>query len=494
MGMGIWTMHFVGMLAFIMPMVMFYEVLLTIISMLIAILASGFSFFMITGPKMKPAKLAFGGVALGLGIASMHYTGMAAMYDVEISYIPSLFVLSIAVAIGASVAALILMIKSSHVKSYGLIFKFISALVMGFAICGMHYIGMAAAIFYPAADTRRSAYAIDPTNLSYSIVITTIVIMIIALIASKLWSIALEIKNEKLIDAEKKLMVAARSAGMAEVATSMLHNVGNVLNSINISTQVLLARTAANQIDALLKLGNLLEANKNHLDQFLKEDPKGKILGNYLLDLSKYFAEEEKFVHNELTELHTKVQHVKNIIATQQTLSKSESNNENIEVNSLIDYALVINSVEKNTIEIVRNYESNLVVFADKVKLLQILINLTKNAQEALLSSHRRDKKIIINTRTFNKEYVLIEIIDNGVGIKPEDLPLIYNYGFTTKETGNGFGLHTTALSVQAMGGELNAFSEGVDKGAKFTLILKMNRLEQSKKKGIFSFLNIKGS
>ena len=147
MGMGIWTMHFIGMLAFIMPMPMYYDPYLTTLSLLLAVIASAFAFWLIKNRNVKLIPLIFGGVLLGLGIVSMHYTGMSAMLDVKIHYLPSLFFLSIVIAIVTSEVALWLMIKSNTNTQYKMLFKIGSSLIMGLAICGMHYTGMAAAIF-----------------------------------------------------------------------------------------------------------------------------------------------------------------------------------------------------------------------------------------------------------------------------------------------------------------------------------------------------------
>lgn len=146
MGTGIWTMHFVGMEAFITPVPMTYGFFLTFLSLIIAIFASGFSLYWVARPIVTFFSIIIGGILMGVGIASMHYVGMAAMQDVQIRYIPSLFFLSILIAIIASQAALWLMNKSNSSLILAR-FNVVSALVMGAAICGMHYTGMAAAIF-----------------------------------------------------------------------------------------------------------------------------------------------------------------------------------------------------------------------------------------------------------------------------------------------------------------------------------------------------------
>jgi len=154
MGIGIWTMHFIGMLAFSLPMQFSYDVWITVLSLLVGIAASAFAIFVASRRKNSLIKIGFSGLVLGTGIASMHYTGMAAMeMHATISYDTTIVALSVAIAVAAACAALWIMFtlidsKSSHIGKL----KLGAAMIMGIAICGMHYTGMAAAIYTPTAD------------------------------------------------------------------------------------------------------------------------------------------------------------------------------------------------------------------------------------------------------------------------------------------------------------------------------------------------------
>ncbi len=198
MGSGIWSMHFIGMLAFNMDMAMSYNIWWTALSMLVATITAGlaFLFFMIKNPK--PIHYILSGVTLGVAIPTMHYTGMAGMNDVGIHYIPWVFAVSVLIAIVAATAALWLAVHSDQgTYARRVRLKIISALIMGVAICGMHYTGMAAAVFTPTA-TMVSTLAADPTMLA--ILITTIVISImsIALILSTTkYYVTTRLQNEK---------------------------------------------------------------------------------------------------------------------------------------------------------------------------------------------------------------------------------------------------------------------------------------------------------
>ena len=198
MGAGIWSMHFIGMLAFIMPMPMQYNIFWTVLSMFIAILASGFALFLLSKDN-RLSYMALGGVLIGLGIATMHYIGMLGMEGhVHIRYEPGLFFLSILIAIVATEMALWLALRLSkdHFKKYRLLVKMMGALVMGAAICGMHYTGMAAAVFTPAASAAHNL-SIPQTRLAFYVAATTLMILAVALLASTYKRILFAIQNEK---------------------------------------------------------------------------------------------------------------------------------------------------------------------------------------------------------------------------------------------------------------------------------------------------------
>lgn len=464
-GAGIWSMHFIGMLAFKMDMPLNYNINLTILSMIVAIFASGFALLILKAKVMKLINYIFGGIILGLAIAAMHYTGMAAMtIDMDIHYLPSLFFLSILIAILASEAAIWLAIKSTTViPRMQFRLKFVSAFIMGAAICGMHYTGMAAAVFTPKTNfTTMTHGVINPEMMAISIAAVTFIILGIAFVASSY--------KESL---NQQLLLTARQAGMAEVAASVLHNVGNVLNSVTVSSATLLERIDKSKLVLLSDLNQLLDEHKDQLDVFIKKDPRGKELPNFIGSLSAYWETEKKELDNELKTLTKNIEHIKNIIASQQDLSRVSEFEQVISIENVLEEAILITGIDnpKYAIQITKNYQKLKPVLVDKVKLLQILVNLFQNAKEAFSSSEKQNKFIQINLSHNNASFY-IKIIDNGIGISKENLTKIFGYGFTTKESGHGFGLHTSAISAKEMGGLLKAASEGPEKGAIFTLEL----------------------
>lgn len=200
MGAGIWSMHFIGMLAFIMPMPMVYSLSWTSLSLLVAILASGLALYILRDPGRQVIDLMMGGILIGLGIATMHYMGMEGMTNyVSIHYLPGLFSMSIGIAIFAAEAALWLALRSNQGsirKQFNL--KIISALVMGVAICGMHYTGMAAAVFTPLANAKMSGETIRPDLLAFFVAGMTGLIISLALTVSNYYKhMNNAVQNEK---------------------------------------------------------------------------------------------------------------------------------------------------------------------------------------------------------------------------------------------------------------------------------------------------------
>jgi PAS domain S-box-containing protein len=284
---------------------------------------------------------------------------------------------------------------------------------------------------------------------------------------------------EKVADLNKQLLIAARQSGMAEVASSVLHNAGNVLNSVNVSATLITEQIKRSQLAGLRDLSALINAQSAHLSEFIETDPRGKQLPAFLAMLADYWESEQQSALTELDNLNRNIQHVKDIIATQQSLTGTSGFEEPVKLAHVIENALKIASasLEHNSISIKREYEDLPSTLVDKSKLLQILINLLQNAKDAIAARPPGLKTITIKTvRKQNVFRVLIK--DNGVGIQPGDLTRIFSFGFTTKATGHGIGLHYSALSAKGMGGSLTAFSAGSGEGATFALEIPYKEIE----------------
>lgn len=464
MGAGIWSMHFIGMLSFNMPhMTMHYDLLWTILSLIVAVLISGFALFLLKTQIIHVRQLAFGGIILGIGIASMHYLGMEGMRgDMDIHYLPDIFFLSVLIAILASEAALWLAIKSNAVVARTRVrLKIISALVMGVAICGMHYTGMFAAVFTPKNSHLASAGALDPAVLSIAIAGVTFVILGIAFFASSYK----EAVNHQQLE-------IARQLGMAEVAASVLHNVGNVLNSVNVSVNLLSEKISHSRLNELKDLEKLLKDHQHDFADFLASS--GSQLPTYLMMLHECWEKEKSILLDEADLLVRHIQHIKDIVSAQQNLSKIKGIEHVVSIQEMLDEVLLMTNLTNNNEEIAiqKHYENTPPMTVDKLKLLQILVNLMSNAKDALKASTQENKCITLSLRIKNKNTMQIDVGDNGIGILPEYLKKVFVYGFTTKPSGHGYGLHASALAVKEMGGMIFVESLGLEKGTTFRVEL----------------------
>jgi len=611
MGAGIWSMHFIGMLAFDMPMSMPYDLFWTVSSMVVAIIVAGFALFLLqkTGRALK--YMVMGGALLGLGIATMHYMGMEGMkIHTNISYIPSLFVLSIVIGIIASEVALWLVLKSTQGSfKTQLRLKILSALIMGAAICGMHYTGMAAAIFTPLAHTSMHTMTIiEPYTLAFYIAGTTGLIILIALVISaykqfivaaqnekdflnglldnlsdgvlacdskgritvfnhalqemlkfpldspfpKEWNkyfsltdpsdrrivtederplfralrgeriqdleLELELKGRKnkyniIVDGQaiinrqgkkigaviaihdvtkrkkserdiellhQQILESARRAGMADVATSILHNIGNVLNSANVSMGLLQEILGQQHHTKLITIGSMMKEHMDNIGDYLLQDSKGKLIPQYLVALVDVIEKDFTNMNQEISNLSKQLQHIRDIVAAQQSVGGVVGFSEKVFLPEVLDVALKMSgaSLENPSLKVEKTFEEMPFILVDKSKLLQILVNLIKNAKDSLIECNQEGQKklmLSIKKNPSKVDTVNVTVSDNGMGISKENLIKIFSFGFTTKKQGHGFGLHSCALVAKELGGDLQVVSDGVGKGAAFILRLPLN-------------------
>jgi PAS domain S-box-containing protein len=279
------------------------------------------------------------------------------------------------------------------------------------------------------------------------------------------------------LELQKQLVTVARQAGMMQVATSILHNIGNVLTTLNISVTLLQEIISFSELNHFPKIAHLIEEHKENLVGYLFQDPKGKFLPEFIVVLAQLWEKENLHMRNELDLIEKNVQHIKNIIKLQQSMSGTLGIKEKVEINHLLDelVAMEAKEFEKYDIEIFKEYSDIPEISLDRGRLMQILVNIIRNALDAL-KEQKESKKIIYRTVLVNQK-IRIEISDTGCGIDKKNLINIFSYGFTTKKEGHGFGLHTSAILAREMGGQLIANSEGVGKGATFTLILSFQEI-----------------
>jgi len=274
----------------------------------------------------------------------------------------------------------------------------------------------------------------------------------------------------------QELLSVSHQAGMAEVATSVLHNVGNVLNSVNISATVVADNAKNSKAAYLGKVVALVNEHKADLGAFLTEDPKGRQLPDFLKQLAAQWTAEQRHAVQEMDLLRKNIEHIKDIVAMQQNYAKISGVTESVKVVDLVEDALRMEAgtLVRHQVELIRDYAEIPAIVLEKHKTLQILVNVIRNAKHACDAADRRDKRLRIQVAK-SAAGVRVALTDNGVGIARENLVRIFNHGFTTRTGGHGFGLHSGALAAREMGGSLTVQSDGLGCGATFTLELPMH-------------------
>jgi two-component system NtrC family sensor kinase len=279
-------------------------------------------------------------------------------------------------------------------------------------------------------------------------------------------------RTQALQDAQERAVGLARQAGMTEVATNILHNVGNVLNSVNTSSAMLAEHLRSSRLEMLEKVAAMLVERRADLATFLTTDERGLRLPEYIAKLSLHLAAERRDMLEATSSLHQHVDHIRTIVDLQQNYAKGKTVLEVASMADLIEDALRINTAAlgRHEVTIERHLDAVPPLPVDKHKVLQILLNLISNAKYALQENAPTDRVVRVTLERVGGNRVRVEVSDNGMGIAPENLPRIFRHGFTTRKDGHGFGLHSSAIAAQALGGSLNVHSDGPGRGARFTL------------------------
>jgi len=427
MGGGIWSMHFVAMLAFIMPTPMSYDIGLTTLSLVVAMFVTGGGFYVISRHSGSLLRLVLSGIFMGLGIAAMHYTGMAAMREhVDLSYDRIFVALSLIIAIGASTAALWLAFRTTDLGQ-----KLIAAVVMGLAISGMHYTAMGGTTFAahgPVPEVHGYA-SLDHTNLALAVAGTTFVILASALIASLSEQKRAE---EALREAQADLAHVTRVTTLGEIAASIAHEVNQPL-----------AAVVANA-----------EACLRWLDRGTPDLDAARRSVEWIIDDA-----------NRASEVIRRVRALAN---------KSDVEKAPLDINDVVKevIALVQGELVSHRVSLRMEFANALpVVPADRVELQQVVINLVMNGIEAMQSVADRPRELLIRSLQDETQQVLVSVTDCGVGISAENADRLFNAFFTTKTNGMGMGLSICRSIIEAHGGRLWA-SANLPHGATFQFTL----------------------
>ncbi|ORL64998.1 DAHL domain-containing protein [Pseudomonas putida] len=281
-------------------------------------------------------------------------------------------------------------------------------------------------------------------------------------------------RTRELKNAQSELLASARQSGMAEIATNVLHNVGNVLNSVNTSCDLISRWLRSSKSQGLGKAMQLVNAHPDDLGRFLTEDEKGKLLPGYLNQLVDAIAQEHQEMLEELGRMTKSIDHIKEVVATQQSYAGAKSMAEPLYIQELIDDALRMNAgaLTRHQVTVIKTYSDAPQIMGDKHRLLLILINLISNAKYAMSGMGNATRTMTLGVRIVDDAFLEISVKDEGEGIAPENMARIFAHGFTTRKEGHGFGLHSCALAAIEMNGHLTAHSDGPGQGALFTLQL----------------------
>jgi len=289
---------------------------------------------------------------------------------------------------------------------------------------------------------------------------------------------ALKHAAKELEAANAALVDSSRFAGMAEVATGVLHNVGNVLNSVNVSGNVISERLRRSKVIELGKVAGLLTLQAADFAGFVARDPRGPHIPELISRVAEALRAEHADLIEEVDSITKNIAHIKEIVSMQQGFAKGDGIVEPLGIQALVDDAIKINSASltRHRIAVVQAYEEVPHVVVDKHLILQILVNLLRNAKQAVQESGIEPRRIVVKIKSKGTDFVTVAVQDTGIGIAPENLTRIFSHGFTTKKNGHGFGLHSSALAASGMGGSLNVQSDGPGKGATFILELPVHQ------------------
>jgi C4-dicarboxylate-specific signal transduction histidine kinase len=288
-------------------------------------------------------------------------------------------------------------------------------------------------------------------------------------------------RTHELRRTQSELVAAARQAGKAEIATNVLHNVGNVLNSVNVSAALVTANVRASKVQGLSRAVLLMSEHTNDLAAFVTTDPKGKLLPGYLSQLADVLVTEQRGLLEELMAMTKSVDHIKEIIAIQQAHAGASTVVELVRIDELVEDALRLNAGSLTSGEggVVRAFAPVPAMALDKGRILQILVNLVGNARQAMAAVPDREPRLTLSVAVVEDRTLRIGVADNGIGIAPDNLARVFAHGYTTKKDGHGFGLHSAVVAAREMGGTLAVHSDGLGAGAAFTLEVPITMAEE---------------
>lgn len=287
-------------------------------------------------------------------------------------------------------------------------------------------------------------------------------------------------RTEDLKKLNARIGEIARNAGKAEVASGVLHNVGNVLNSVNVSSTMIRELLGRSKMTSVRKLSEMLRAAGDNVADFILNDEKGREIPRFLALLGEEVENERQAMIRELNVLSDNIGHIKNIISMQQSYAGSYGVFEAVDPVDLFEDALRINmdGIVDYGIQVKKQYIDVGEIYIDKHKALQIIINLISNAKYAVIDSGKEFREIILKLESSAENELSFIVTDNGIGIDAADIGHLFEYGFKRRKGGHGFGLHHSALVANELGGSIRVHSDGLGKGATFVFIVPVEKHE----------------
>jgi|GEM_PF-7073379 len=286
--------------------------------------------------------------------------------------------------------------------------------------------------------------------------------------------------EEELKEMHKRLLDVSRQAGMAEVATGVLHNVGNVLNSVTTCVSTLRDSLEGSRVNDLSEAAALLRDHRSDLSSYLSGE-RGEQFFAFIDALSGRLQDESSTQRKELQAIDGHVQHICQIVSMQQNYAKVLGVQERVRLSELVEQAVMINAagLERHGVKLVVESQDDPEVFIERHKVLQILVNLISNAKYACDRKTEGERRITVQIKN-QASVAVVAVVDTGIGIRAEHMKKLFTHGFTTKKDGHGFGLHNSVLAAQEMGGDLSAMSEGEGMGACFSLELPLTQIMEA--------------
>ncbi|MFO1003202.1 MAG: CHASE4 domain-containing protein [Planctomycetaceae bacterium] len=277
-----------------------------------------------------------------------------------------------------------------------------------------------------------------------------------------------------LADARRKTEESAHRAGMAEIASEVLHNVGNAVNTANCCAEVIADRLSNSRLNGLEKAASLLSEQASNAAQFFSEDPRGPKLISYLMTLSGTLRKEQDENVNELQRLQETIRHIREAIASQQSHARKSDFRQQVELRGLLKETLLVNeALQKQCgVKVTINMPELPLLELNRSRVAQVLVNLEKNALLSMQSLPGRNHELTLNITVPETNALQIEVRDTGTGFTPEIHERLFGQGFTTRKEGSGQGLHYCVNVIREMGGDIKAHSDGPGTGATFTITI----------------------